>query len=162
MNPDTTTDPTPPPPVPDPVPPPRPPRLKQNNTMYVTLGGVGPHVQVKMSKKFLGAQVSISFTYVFELYFEYFVKAFGGFVGIKKAFETDDEVYNLVYRPQFRKYYKNTAGGWAGALTSDKFKQLYCHLSWVLSTDVREWEVQQIIRPGNFGISKDKFDKTQI
>ena len=80
MSTDTTTDATPPPPVPPPVPPSVPPslpsRLKKNKMKYVTLGGVGPHVMLKMSKSFLSTQVRVSFTYVFELYFEYFARSF--------------------------------------------------------------------------------------
>ena len=140
---DTTTDATPPPPVPPPVPLPVPPslpsRLKKNKMEYVTLGGVGPHIMLKMSKSFLSTQVRVSFTYVFELYFEYFVRSFRGFFGVKKSFETDDEVYNLVYRPQFRKYYKHTDGGWDDRLVPYKLEDLRCHLSWVMTTDVGEW-----------------------
>ena len=146
MSTDTTTDPTPPPP---PVPPQRVVGslmsvTKKNKTKYVSLGGAGPHVQVQMSQSFLSTQVRISFTYVFELYFEYFVGSFRGFLGIPKSFETDDEVYNLVYRPRFRKYYKHTDGGWAGRLVPDKLKELRCHLSWVVSMDAGEWRVQDI------------------
>ena len=95
MSTDTTTDATPPPPVPPPVPAPVPARLKKNKMKYVTLGGVGPHVMLKMSKSFLSTQVRVSFTYVFELYFEYFAGSFHGFLGVKKSFEIDDEVYNI-------------------------------------------------------------------
>ena len=139
MSTDTTTDATPPPPVPPPVPPSLPSRLKKNKMKYVTLGGVGPHVMLKMSKSFLSTQVRVFFTYVFELYFEYFARSFRGFLGVKKSFETDDEVYKLVYHPRFRKYYKHTDGGWAGSLVPDKLEELRCHLSWVMTTDVGEW-----------------------
>jgi hypothetical protein len=100
---------------------------------YVTLDGVGPHIMLKMSKSFLSTQVRVSFTYVFELYFKYFMRSFRGFFGVKKSFETDDEVYNLVYRPRFRKYYKHTDGGgdngcvwvqWGGYDRGGKLKQL--------------------------------------
>ena len=149
MSTDTTTDPTPPPP---PVPPQRVVGslmsvTKKNKTKYVSLGGAGPHVQVQMSQSFLSTQVRISCTYVFELYFEYFVGSFRGFLGIPKSFETDDEVYNLVYRPRFRKYYKHTDGGWAGRLVPDKLKELRCHLSWVVSMDSGEWGVQDMMDP---------------
>ena len=89
-------------------------------------------------------QVRVSFTYVFELYFEYFARSFRGFLGVKKSFETDDEVYKLVYHPLFRKYYKHTDGGWAGSLVPGKLEELRCHLSWVMTTDVGEWGVQEI------------------
>lgn len=144
MSTDTTTDATPPPSVPPPVPPSLPSRLEKNKMKYFTLGGVSPHVVLKMSKSFLSTQVRVSFTYVFELYFEYFARSFRGFLGVKKSFETDDEVYKLVYHPRFRKYYKHTDGGWAGSLVPDKLEELRCHLSWVMTTDVGEWGVQEI------------------
>ena len=132
-----------------------------STSINVNLGGVGPYVKVNMSKSFLRTQISISHTYVFELYLEYFLKSFETFFGIGKRLSKDYEVYHGVYIPHFREYYIEY-GVWTGGLVTEKLQQLRCHLSWILAKDVQACEPAELAKEIETHFGKQLFETLKV